>query len=62
MCLLFQKSVMSPHPHMWKLMVNNNMKWKVFFTQGFQINNYNTLFIGMDMMWTNTLGSQENIY
>jgi hypothetical protein len=31
-------------------------------TQRYQIDNSSTLFIGMDMMWMNTLGNQLNTY
>ncbi len=57
LCVYYSKKSFMSHPHVWKLMVSNNMKWKVFLTQGFQINNSNTSFINMDMMWVNTLVS-----
>ncbi len=43
-------------------MVNMNMKWRTFWIQRFLIINFNILFIGMGMMWTNALGNQSKTY
>jgi hypothetical protein len=43
--------------HLWKLIVNKNMKWRMFLTQGYQIINSNTSFISVDMMWANAFGN-----
>jgi hypothetical protein len=42
--------------------VNMNMKWKTFWIQGFIIVNINILFIGIGMMWTNSLRNQSKTY
>jgi len=52
-CLLFQKKFHEPPPPM-KIDGEQQHEVEVFLTQGFQINNSSTSFIGMDMMWVNT--------
>jgi hypothetical protein len=42
-----QKEFMN-HPHLWKLIANKNMKWRMSLTQGYQIINSNTLFISVE--------------
>ncbi len=59
--LPFQEEFMIPLPLL-KPMVNMNIIWKTFGTQGFLIVNSNILFINMDMMWISTLGNQSKIY
>jgi hypothetical protein len=54
-----QEEFMS-HLHMWKSMANKNTKWKLFSIQRYQIVNFDTLFIGVDMIWTNTIENYLN--
>ncbi len=48
------------HFHLWKSVVNKITKWKLFSIQRYQIINFDTLFIGVDMIWTNTIENYLN--
>ncbi len=61
MHLPFQEESMIPF-HLLKSMVNKHMKWRTFWIHGSLIINPSILFIGMGMMWMNTLGDQSRTY